>query len=89
MKWIVGPLFQEANSTFTWTMSGFNVEPGGVVVTAEALGFGTTVTSTNSGSHQPNFAEAQLSRDDYKLYQLDVTNPKLSGNASFWILGIS
>jgi hypothetical protein len=86
MGWIVGPVVQEPGVWLTWHLHHFNKEPGGVVVTAEALGDGTTVISTNSGSHQPNFAEAQQAGNPYKTYRLNVGTGTTF--ASFWLRGI-
>src|SRR5690349_4326515 len=87
MECITGPCVQKGKSTFTWWVSNFALEPGGVVVTAEALNAGDEVTSANSGSHQPTYGEAAASQNPYKSFRLDVTTYTVDVS-SFYILGI-
>lgn len=86
MGWAIGPVNQDANTTYVWTAHGFNREPGSVVCMAIPSGVGDDLTSFETSVHQPTIQEEQSSRDPYKRYRLRVKNN--GHNSSFYHVGI-
>lgn len=82
MGWVAGPIYQPAGDS-EWWIKDFSREPGGVAVTAEAIGDLSMVTTLYTGNRQPNFAEAQINRNPYKSYFIGVR-----GAGSFWVIGV-